>query len=560
MSAVRVRWFPEIARCCGTESPTRRRTRPTRSNMQSGRSTQFAIARTRATVAVERFSSLRRARPRPLVHDLLASRSCVRNDRWSATRHDRSALRQRCWSALAYRWPRRLGFSSAASGRVVNRHFRSQHNGNLKLPFSLFLALRYLKPKRTFLSIITLISIIGVTLGVTVLILVISVMTGFDRELRQKIIDFDAHILVKSEDVMRDWRTLQKKIDNTPHVVASAPFVQGPVIVEFQNQRLAPVIRGIDPTQEERVIPIRKFIKEGQLDLDGESAVLGSDLARILRIRVGDKLTVYSPGNLGQILDEIKNLENAKGADEKKALEKLREVVLPKDLTVTGIFETGRYQYDSEFVLVPIYIGQELYNLGDALHGVTVRTDDPYAADRVKESFEQFLEPPVFAQTWTEMNHQFFEAIRLERNVMFFLLLFIVIVAAFGIMSTLITVTVQKRREIGIVKALGANISQIIWVFLGQGTVVGFFGTLTGLGLGMTLIRYRNGVAHWLASTLHIEIFPREVYQFSEIPAQVIPYDVTIICISAFLICSFAALIPAYFAARLDPVKALRYE
>ena len=430
----------------------------------------------------------------------------------------------------------------------------------MKLPFSFFLALRYLKPKRTFLSIITLISIIGVTLGVTVLILVIAVMTGFDRELRQKIIDFDAHILVKSEDVMQDWRGLQDKIDNTPHVVATAPFVQGPVIVEFQNQRLAPVVRGIEPAAEEKVIPLRKFIKAGQLDLEGESTVLGSDLARILRIGVGDKLTIYSPGNLGQILDGIKKLENAKGDQARAAIDELRDVVLPKELTVTGIFETGRYQYDSEFLLVPLYIGQELYNLGDALHGVTVRTDDPYGAGSVKESIEQFLEPPVFAQTWTEMNRQFFEAIRLERNVMFFLLFFIVVVAAFGIMSTLITVTVQKRREIGIVKALGANISQIIWVFLGQGTVVGLFGTLTGLGLGMTLIRYRNEFSQWLASTLHIEIFPREVYQFSEIPAQVVPHDVTIICISAFLICSVAALIPAYFAARLDPVKALRYE
>jgi lipoprotein-releasing system permease protein len=158
------------------------------------------------------------------------------------------------------------------------------------------------------------------------------------------------------------------------------------------------------------------------------------------------------------------------------------------------------------------------------------------------------------------MNHQIFEAIRLERNVMFFLLFFIVVVAAFGIMSTLITVTVQKRREIGIMKALGANIAQIVWVFLGQGMVVGFFGTLTGLGLGMTLIRYRNEFSHWLANTLHIEIFPREVYQFSSIPAEVIPRDVTLICLSAFLICSIAALIPAYFAARLDPVKALRFE
>ncbi|HEY2124723.1 MAG TPA: ABC transporter permease [Chthoniobacterales bacterium] len=430
----------------------------------------------------------------------------------------------------------------------------------MKLPFSLFLALRYLKPKRTFLSIITLISVIGVMLGVTVLILVISVMTGFDRELRQKVIDFDAHILVSSEDVLHNWRDLTAKIRQTPGVLATAPYVQGPVIVEFQNRRLAPVIRGIDPAEEENVVPLRKFIKEGKLDLEGESAVLGIELARKLRIGVGDKLTVYSPGNLGQILDGMKKLENAKGEEEKKTIKELREVVLPKELTVTGIFETGHYVHDSDFLLVPLYIGQELYGLEDALHGITVKTDDPYGAARVKDAIQDFLEPPQYAETWIEMNRQYFEAVRLERTVMFFLLFFIVVVAAFGIMSTLITVTVQKRREIGILKALGANISQIIWIFLGQGTITGLFGTLTGLGLGMTLIRYRNEFSHWLAATLHIEIFPREVYQFSEIPAQVVPQDVWIICISAFLICSLAALIPAYFAARLDPVKALRYE
>ncbi len=430
----------------------------------------------------------------------------------------------------------------------------------MKLPFSLFLALRYLKPKRTFLSIITLISVMGVMLGVTVLILVISVMTGFDRELRQKVLDFDAHILVTTDDILRDWRDLSVKIQKTPGVVATAPYVQGPVIVEFQNRRLAPMIRGIDPVAEEKVVSLQEFIKEGKLDLEGESAVLGIELAHKLRIRVGDKLTVYSPGNLGQILDGIKKLESAKGDEEKKTVDQLREVVLPKELTVTGIFKTGHYAHDSDFLLVPLYIGQELYGLEDALHGITVKTDNPYGAERVKKQIEGFLEPPQFAETWIDMNHQFFEAVRLERTVMFFLLFFIVVVAAFGIMSTLITVTVQKRREIGILKALGANISQIVWIFLGQGTITGLFGTLSGLGLGMTLIRYRNGVAHWLSSTLNIEIFPKEVYTFSDIPAQVVPLDVWIICISAFLICSLAALIPAYFAARLDPVKALRYE
>ena len=397
-------------------------------------------------------------------------------------------------------------------------------------------------------------------LGVTVLILVISVMTGFDRELRQKVIDFDAHILVGTEDVLRDWRELKTKIDNTPGVVATAPYIQGPVIVEFQNRRVAPLIRGVDPVEEEKVIPLRKSIKYGNLNLEGDSTVLGIELARKLQANVGDKITVYSPGNLGQILDGIKKLENAKGDEEKKAIDQLREVILPKELTITGIFETGHYLHDSEYLLVPVYVGQELYGLQDGLHGITVRTDNPYSAERVKQAIEQFLQPPEYAQTWIDMNHQFFEAVRLERSVMFFLLFFIVVVAAFGIMSTLITVTVQKRREIGIMKALGANIAQVIWVFLGQGTVVGLFGTLTGLGLGMTLIRYRNEFSQWLATTLHIEVFPREVYQFSAIPAEVIPRDVAIICISAFFICSIAALIPAYFAARLDPVKALRYE
>jgi lipoprotein-releasing system permease protein len=336
--------------------------------------------------------------------------------------------------------------------------------------------------------------------------------------------------------------------------------VQGPVIVEFHSRRLAPLIRGIDPKQEEKVIPLQKFIKIGKLDLEGESTVLGIELARKLGVTIGDKVTIYSPGNLGQILDSIKKLENAKGEEEKKAIDELRDVILPKELTVTGIFETGHYLHDSEFLLVPVYVAQELYGLGDALHGITVKTDDPYGAERVKQKIQQFLEPPQYAQTWIDMNRQYFEAVRLERTVMFFLLFFIVIVAAFGIMSTLITVTVQKRHEIGIVKALGANIAQIVWVFLGQGTIVGLFGTITGLGLGMTLIRYRNEFSRWLASTLHIEIFPREVYQFSSIPAEVIPHDVAIICISAFIICSLAALIPAYFAARLDPVKALRYE
>ena len=423
--------------------------------------------------------------------------------------------------------------------------------------FSLFLALRYLKPKRTFLSIITLISILGVTLGVMVLILVISVMTGFERELTRKVVGFDAHLVVSNSGVMEDWPDVMKAVSANKEVTAVAPFVQGPVLVEFQDRRMAPKIRGIDPELEGKVTNIRDFIIVGSFDLDGDKAVLGSELARTLGANVGDKINIFSPGNINEILQELDRVEKE---GDKTSATALKQMILPMELTVSGIFESGRYLYDSEFLLVPLHIGQEIYNLGGGAHGLAVKTRDPFLADQVKNELNARLTPPNLALTWIDLNKQLFEAIRMERNVMFFLLLFIILVAAFGIMNTLITVTVQKTREIGIMKALGARTIQIIGVFMAQGIVVGIFGTLTGLVTGIVLVQYRNQVSDWLATTLGVEVFPRSVYQFSEIPAEVIPSDVMIICVSAFVICSFAALIPAWFAARLDPVKALRYE
>jgi lipoprotein-releasing system permease protein len=428
----------------------------------------------------------------------------------------------------------------------------------VKAPFSLFLALRYLKPKRTFVSVITVISVLGVTLGITVLILVISVMTGFDQELRRKVLGFDAHLLITSDGVMRDWRDVRDEIDKQPHVIATAPFVQGPVIAEFEGRRMAPKIRGIDVESETKVTDIHSVIVDGTLDLDGDKVVLGQELAKQLGVGVGDKVTIFSPGNISEIMAELEKAEKEPGKE--KSMQELREMVLPADLLVTGIFKSGRYIYDTEFLLVPLHVGQELYGLGDDLHGITVKTDDPYMAPRVKEALLDVLPLPLQVDTWIDLNKQLFDAIAMERNVMFFLLLFIVIVAAFGIMNTLITVTVQKTREIGIMKALGATTSQIVWIFLSQGMIVGFFGNITGLGLGMALVRWRNEAKDFLAKALGVEVFPAGVYQFSAIPAEVVPQDVAVICISAFVICSLAALIPAYTAARLDPVKALRYE
>lgn len=423
--------------------------------------------------------------------------------------------------------------------------------------FSLFLALRYLKPKRTFVSVITVISVLGVTLGITVLILVISVMKGFELELQRKVLGFDAHLVVTNSHVMEDWPEVAKACEKVPDIIATSPFVQGPVLVEFQNRRVAPKIRGIDPEMEEKVIPIKDYIIAGAYDLDGAKTVLGSDLARTLGAGVGDKITVFSPGNITEVLKELDRIEKE---DDKSAVPALKHLLLPTELEVTGIFESGRYLYDSEFLLVPLYIGQEVYNLGGSAHGIAIKTTDPFKADMIRQALNAVLKPPNMAVTWMDLNRQMFDAIRTERNVMLIILMIIVIVAAFCITNTLITVTTEKTRDIGILKALGASSTQVMLVFFIQGCLVGILGNITGLALGMFLVQYRNEVSHLLTSAFGIEVFPRSVYQFSEIPAQVVTSDVVIICVSAFIICSVAALLPAWFAARLDPVKALRHE
>jgi lipoprotein-releasing system permease protein len=430
-------------------------------------------------------------------------------------------------------------------------------------PFSLFLALRYLKPKRSFVSVITVISILGVTLGIAVMIIVIAVMKGFDTELQQTVLGFEPEVTIQSEGPIENWREIIARLNDpakTPGVVAAAPQVQGPVIAEHEHIVCTPMLEGIDPAAELKVVNLKSLIKEGSYDLSGDSVILGRTLADSLNAKVGDKITITGPGNLRAILDEIRK-EGSDPNSSKKLSDLKDEVVMPADVKVTGIFESGRYEYDANILFVSLSLGQELYAMEDAVHSIAVKTTDPYqVAGQVKASLNASLPEPVYAQTWIDRNEDRFDAIRIERTVMFFILMFIVIVAAFGIMNTLITVTVQKTREIGIMKALGATTSQIIWVFMMQGMVVGFFGNLTGLLLGIGAVRYRNEFRAWLSHVFHLKIFPADIYDFAAIPAQIVPHDVAIICISGFVVCSLAAFFPAWFAARLDPVTALRYE
>jgi lipoprotein-releasing system permease protein len=428
----------------------------------------------------------------------------------------------------------------------------------VRLPLTCFLALRYLKPKRTFLSLITLISILGVVLGIAVLIIVISVMTGFERELQRKIIGFDADLNIAGDRVMDEWHQILDRTRKTEGVVAAAPYAQGRVVVQFQNHRAVPWLRGIDPDLEQKVANLKQYLVAGEFDLSGDNGIIGSELAATLGVSVGDTIEVYSPHDMGELQKALDDAENK--TDNHKELQRVRELILPMEITITGVFNSGRYAYDSDYILVPLHIVQEAYSLGGGIHGIAVRTTNPFRADKVRDRLNGFLEPPFQAVTWIDQNRELFDAIRTERTTMFFVLIFVVIVAAFGIMSTLITSTVQKTREIGLLKALGARMSQIMWIFLAQGMIVGFFGTLIGLTSGIALVQYRNEVRDFLSATLHVELFPAAVYQFAEIPAEIVPHDVLVICVSGFLICSIAAIIPAYFAARLDPVKALRYE
>lgn len=431
----------------------------------------------------------------------------------------------------------------------------------MKAPFSLFLALRYLKPKRTFVSIITLISVLSVTVAITVLIVVIAVMTGFDRSLQRAILGFEPHLRVGNGELLRSWRESMAQVESTPGVTGVAPYAQGPVMIEHHGRVFTPIMRGIDSEAEQKLIDLRRFIEDrglGSSQLESDTVILGMALARELGVAVGDTITVYAPGNVSGILAEIRREEEDPDAKPRTLKELKGEVVLPAELRVIGIFNSGLNSYDSSFLLVPLFVAQELYDLGDAVHGLSVKTTDAYHAGEVQRMINEKLDGMAVAISWFQEHRERFDAIRMERHVMFVILMFLAVVAAFCIMNTLITVTVQKTREIGIMKSLGSTPAQIIWVFLIQGMIVAALGTVSGLVVGLTLLHYRNPFRDWLSAQTGMEIFPAGIYEFEGIPAEIIPRDIAVICLSTFAVCSLAALIPAWFAARLDPVKALR--
>jgi lipoprotein-releasing system permease protein len=326
----------------------------------------------------------------------------------------------------------------------------------------------------------------------------------------------------------------------------------GPVLVETQgdtnNPALqdAPILRGVDPQSEGTVSELPRKIIFGNFDLSGHGMVVGTDFANNLHLQLGDHLSIYSAS-------EIKKMKEA--YDHKQ-----NETILPDDYEIRGIFDMGYYDYDARVVVTSLDNAQDLYDLDDSVHGLLVALDDPYQAYQVKKELETALGENYQVTTWMDQNSGILSALVVEKNVMFYLLFFIVLVAALCILSAQITFVIQKTREIGMLKALGATNLQISGIFLFQSAIIGVIGVTCGFGLGMVAVMYRNGFLHFLRSTTGLEIFPASVYGFGDLPALIMPRDVALICISSFVICIFGGLLPAWRAGRLNPVEALRYE
>ncbi len=421
-----------------------------------------------------------------------------------------------------------------------------------RLPFELLLALRYLRPKRTFVSVITLISVLGVTLGVAVLIIVISVMSGFDRQLRDKILGFSPHLRVaEPKRTMNGYQATMRLISSNQNVRAVAPYVLAQVLVETQpesgqSQVGAPWMRGIDPKLEINVSTLATNIREGKFDVRDRGILVGTEFAHNMELAVGDRLLIYSPRELNK-LRHSQNKER-------------QEAVLPDEYEVRGIFDVGYYEYNAGFIVTSLADAQELYVLGDSVQGLEVNLKDPYQAPLVQRQLRKLLGPKFIVTSWMEENASILGALIVEKNVMFYLLFFIMIVAALCILSALITFVVQKTREIGMLKALGATDLQVAGLFLSQSGFVGSVGVVAGFGLGMLALSYRNEFLHFMNRMTGFELFPASIYGFSELPALIVPRDILLICGSALVICVVGGVIPAWRAGRLLPVAALRYE
>lgn len=408
------------------------------------------------------------------------------------------------------------------------------------MPWYLYLALKQLFPTGRF-PFFTAISVTGVALGVWVLVVVTSVMGGFGHELRRMIVQTEGEVQVKSRVLIRDVAGMARQIRETPGVAAATPYVAGPVMVLGNGHPAFPFFRGVDLATVEKVANLSRFIRIGKLeDLDDDSIILSSEVASQLGASLGDRIEIYSP----LLIEKLKS----------------DEIFLPRQFRVVGFFEIGHQHLDSSTIYGTLRAAQELYGLERNVHGINVRVVPGQAEDEVVARLNRVLPPGITAYSWMQSWESFLWVLNLEKTINFFLLLFIVVIAAFSVMSSLLISVVRKTREIGLLGALGARPIDVALCFCAQAFIIGVTGTAIGLGLAFGTLAIRNDIVHGLATLLGRMDTLKNFYQFTNLPSHTLPSDLVMTVIAAVVISTLAGLLPAWRAARLKPVEALRSE
>jgi lipoprotein-releasing system permease protein len=407
------------------------------------------------------------------------------------------------------------------------------------LHFEWFVSRRYLKAKRKkgFISLITLISIVGVAVGVMALICVLGVMTGFTNEFRAKILGVNSHIVIqKYGATITDARQLREQLLGKPGVIGATPYLYTQAMITAGEGGTGAILRGIDPATASSVISIEKFMQQGSLaDLDKTEGkvpgiVIGRDLADQLHLRLADRVRLISPAG---------------------PLTPMGIIPRMKACQVVGIFETGMYEYDSTLIYVSLATARRFLDIKEGVHGIELRLADIYQADRIAREIEQELGVSYVAKDWIRLNKNLFSALRLEKTALSIIVALIVLVAAFNIVSTLIMVVMEKARDIAILKAMGATSRSIMRIFIYEGLVIGLTGTVLGVGGGL-------GACELLRHYQFIKL--PDVYPMTTLPVQVLPLDVAMIAGAAVLITFLATLYPSWQASQVEPAEALRYE
>ncbi len=414
--------------------------------------------------------------------------------------------------------------------------------------FEALVGLRYTTARKSgggdrFISFISLISILGLALGVAALIVVLSVMNGFQKELRTRILGVAAHAQILGiEGELDDWPAVVAGVTSHPRVVAAAPYVQQQGMLSFTGQVKGAMIRGILPAEEERVADLARHMKQGRFDelRPGEfGIILGAELAWALRAFVGDKITLIAPQGVVT-----------------------PAAVMPrmKQFTVVGIFEVGMFEYDSGLALVHMADAQTLYRMEERVTGVRLKLDDLFAAPRVVRELAAGLGRDLRVADWTQSHANFFRAVQIEKKMMFLILLLIVAVAAFNIVSTLVMTVQDKRADIAILRTLGASPGSIMRIFVIQGVLIGVIGLILGVTGGVALALNIDVVVPALERALGIEFLAKDVYYISDLPSDLHWEDVGIVAATSFALTVLATLYPSWRAARTHPAEALRYE